>query len=398
MKVEAMQSVTYRFSKSPPLLDVLSLLSFALFLYPFLMTVGTGLRWLEVPGTEWIKSHGAEGIALFWLYLAAAAASGGAFVLILVWKSPTRNFVLLDDVGLTTAFMGMRRRWPWRALESAEVEQTGMPLKTVKLTVSGTFGWMDRLALLFVNGLASSSRVTIRLPDFYEVPIEEVAARINEYRSAALGERRASEDAQQARKEAIAVPGQPVIFARSTVMYRRLRVVEYIIYALMVPLVGALAYLIYLDEDAEWHKLWPAGAAFFGFAVVMIVISSLLQKRAIQPEYNNLRLDEDSLVYMRAGKSLRWPWGELSDFKVRFASSKLLMGRRRFITFAAPGTDWTWGLLRRVHGLPKDPPLVIIEDIYETSLEDIAATLNAYRERALGGGNAAGDPQAPEQV
>jgi hypothetical protein len=109
MKVEAMQSVTYRFSKSPPLLDVLSLLSFALFLYPFLMTVGTGLRWLEVPGTEWIKSHGAEGIALFWLYLAAAAASGGAFVLILVWKSPTRNFVLLDDVGLTTAFMGMRR-------------------------------------------------------------------------------------------------------------------------------------------------------------------------------------------------------------------------------------------------------------------------------------------------
>lgn len=383
-----MQSMTYRFSKSPPFLDILSLLSFALFLYPFLMTVGTGLRWLEVPGTDWIKSYGvAEDIELFWLYFAAAAASGMLFVMSIVWKSPDRNFLLLDDVGLTIAFMGRRRRWQWRALESVEVEQTGMPLKTVKLTVLGTFGWWDRLALLRVNALASSSRVTIRLPDFYEVPIEEVAARINEYRAAALGEKRTGEETRQKRGHAAIAGGEPVVFERSTVMYRRLRIAEYVAYALMLPLVGALAYLIYLDEDKSWHDLWPAGTAFFGFTIVMFVISTVLQKRMVRPEYNNLRLDESGLAYMRAGKSLRWPWGDLSAFKVEFASSKLLMGRRRFITFAAPGQDWTWHLSRYVYGLPKQPPLFIIDDVYETPIEDIAATLNASRERALGGGN-----------
>ncbi len=383
-----MQSVTYRFSKSPPFLDILSLLSFALFLYPALMTVGTGLRWLEVPGTEWIKSYGvAEDIKLFWLYFAAAAASGTLFVMSLVWKSPARNFLLLDDVGLTTAFMGRRRRWPWRALESVEVEQTGMALKTAKLTVLGTFGWKDRLALLRLNALASSSRATIRLPDFYEAPIEEVAARINEYRAAALGVRRAGEETRQTWGHAAIADGEPVVFERSTVMYRRLRIAEYAIYALMLPLVGALAYLIYLDEDKSWPELWPAGTAFFGFTIVMFVISAVLQKRMVRPESNNLHLDTSGLAYTRAGKSLRWPWGDLSAFKVEFASSKLLMGRRRFITFAAPGQDWAWHLVRYVYGLPKHPPLVIIEDVYETPLDEIAATLNAYRERALGGGD-----------
>ena len=82
-----------------------------------------------------------------------------------------------------------------------------------------------------------------------------------------------------------------------------------------------------------------------------------------------------------------WPWSDLSAFKLEFASSKLLLGRRRFITFAAPGLDWTWHLVRYVHGLPKHPPVVIIEDVYETPLDEILTTLNAYRERALGGGH-----------
>jgi hypothetical protein len=392
-----MHTVTYRFSKSPPLLDILSLLSFALFFYPFLMTVGTGLRWLEVPGTDWIMSYGvAEDIELFWLYFAATAACGLLFAMSLLWKSPARNFVLLDDVGLTTAFMGMRRRWQWRSLESAEVEQTGAPLKTVKLSVSGTFGWGDRFMLLFANALASSSRATIRLPDFFEVPVEEVAARIDEYRSAALGESRAGEDPREPRRPVVPAGDEAIVFERSTAIYSRLRIVEYVSYALVVPLVGALAYLAYLDADGSWPDLWPAGATFIGIALLMFVVSTVLQRRLFKPDLNNLRLDADGLAYLRAGKSLRWPWGDVSAFDLRLASSKRLLGRRRFITFAAPGNDWTWHLVRYVYALPKHPPLFIIEDVYESPLDEIAATLNEYRERALGGEVATGGPQPPE--
>ena len=99
------------------------------------------------------------------------------------------------------------------------------------------------------------------MPDFYEAPIEEVAARIKAYRAAALGEKRAAEDARQLRDKPIAAPGEPVIFERSTVVFRRLRIAEYIVYGLMLPLVGALAYLIYIDGDASWRNLWPASAA-----------------------------------------------------------------------------------------------------------------------------------------
>ena len=144
-----MQPVTYRLSGSNRSLDVLALISFALFLYPFLMTVGTGLRWLEVPGTDWIKSYGvAEDVGLFWLYLAMTVSMGLFFAFILRWKSPDRNLLTLDDVGLTYVFMGMRRSWTWREIESAEVAVRWPGVNAGKLAVAGQFGWGTRIGLL----------------------------------------------------------------------------------------------------------------------------------------------------------------------------------------------------------------------------------------------------------
>jgi len=379
-----MQPVTFRFSKSPPLLDVLSLASLAMFIFPLLMAAGIGLRWLKVPGTGWIKTLGPEAIAYFWVFLGLAVLLGVLFFLTLAWKSPARNFVQLDDVGLTYAFLGLNRRWPWRAVASADLEQTGVPVRAAKLTLSGRFAWIDRLGLLFLNTLASSTRATLRLPDFYESPIEEIVAKINDYRALALGERPAAADARRANEKELAAAEQPVTYARSNRMYRLVCTIEYSTYAIVMVLIGAAAYVIHIDEDRSWNELFPPGFSILGVTLLMLVVSAAVQKRAVKPKHNNLRLDKDGLTYTRAGKALRWSWGEVSNFTFHLATSRRLLGRRRFITFAAPGRDWTWRWLRRYYGLPKHPPLVLIEDIYETPLAEIADSLNAFREQALG--------------
>jgi len=381
-----MQPVTYRFSKSPPLLDVLSLASLAMFIFPLLMAAGIGLRWLEVPGTEWIKTLGPEDIIYFWMFLGLAAILGVFFVITLAWKSPTRNFVRLDDVGLTYVFMGLRRRWPWRTTDWAEVEQTGLPIRVAKLAISGTFGWIDRLALLFLNTLASSSQATLRLPDFYDVPIEQIVASINEHRSAALGEKRAAATAQPTRESMGNASAEPLVFGKSTVMYRRLRMVQNALLALTFPLIAVAAFTINQFGDVERAKVWPAGAILIGLTIAMMAIVMIMQRRVSLPRYNHLSLDAGGLSYMRFGKSQRWTWDDVSLFKLEIATSKRLLGRRRFITFSAPGSDWTWRWLRRYYGLRSRPPLVLIEDVYESPLDEIARTLNAWREHAVDGG------------
>ena len=390
-----MQPVTYRISGSNRLLDVLSLLSFALFLLPFLITVGLGLRWLEVPGTEWIESHGALHTGLFWQYFALTVFVGLFFAFLLRWKSPERSFLALDDAGLTYSFLGMRRTWLWRDLESAEVINRMFGMKAGRLIISGTFGWKARLGILFLNGLASPHRLALVLPDLYGTRIAEIVAKLTEYREKALGTTRRDKTAVATPPQTMAAPGQPVTYAKSASQYGFERVMFYValgIVGLVIVPMGALVYLMLgelpelrpIDEHLVLLLVLMLGHLFVG-----VPASLLVEFRRSKPKHNRLALDGDGLTYVRRGKRYAWPWQALSAFEYQIPPT--IIGRP-VITFAAPGRRWTWWWLRLTHGLLRKPPSVVIEDIYDTPLDEIAATLNAYRERALDGA-----PQAPDR-
>jgi hypothetical protein len=388
---EAMQPVTYRYSGSNRLLDILSLMLFALFLYPALMTVGTGLRWLEVPGTEWIKSYGAsEDITLFWLYLAAAVSSGLLFALVLLWKSPARNLLTLDDVGLTYVFIGVRRRWPWNVIESARLVSQLFGQQVAKLTISGRFDWMARIGLLFTSGRASAERLTITLPDFYEVPIEDIVAEIGNRSDRARGIKRPPRDAAPPSPLIqAAASGQPITFGVSKAFARQQHLAAIILLAACG--LWTISFLLGRYADGWWSDPWSlemAADLLIGATIVITLIASGLILRASTPARNVLRLEPAGLTYMRQGRCYAWPWRDLSAFEQHRLVGGPLIGQRRAITFAAPGKDWTWRWLRWAYGLPTKPPVVVIQDIYDTPVDDIAATLNTYRERALGGGAA----------
>ncbi len=105
------------------------------------------------------------------------------------------------------------------------------------------------------------------------------------------------------------------------------------------------------------------------------------------PKRNFLLLDQEGLTYTRERRSHRWPWRGLSAFDIDEAQR----GRHR-IEFSFPDTGV---LSREVPGYSrttKAGAVVAIEDAYGTPLDEIAAKLNEYRERALDGG--VGQPEA----
>lgn len=158
------------------------IVAWALCGFSLVIALGLGLWWLGIPGIDRIVPDGADKIHLFWPCLAVAAAAAGFAVLGGLANAPGRNFLLLDDQGLTYVMRGKRWHWPWRDVADFEVRNWVHGVKTAKLTVTGRFDWKTRLALLLVNGRASSSRLTVFLGDIYDTPLDDIAARLKAYR------------------------------------------------------------------------------------------------------------------------------------------------------------------------------------------------------------------------
>lgn len=142
--------------------------------------------------------------------------------------------------------------------------------------------------------------------------------------------------------------------------------------------------LLHGDGPAEsWlHEprfiLLAALFAFFASVMLLILVEFALRLRARRFLF---RIDDEGLAYGHR----HWRWDELSTFKPRgrWLDRHIVFAIPEHIVFTVPEqVDW----LTRIEGLGR-PKVARIRDIYDTPLDDIAATLNAYRERALGGGN-----------
>lgn len=156
-----------------------------------------------------------------------------------------------------------------------------------------------------------------------------------------------------------------------------------------------LNFLIGLNLAFNRASGWPPFAAWgayeitiFTLSVFAFVTAALGIRIALLP--NSLQLDKDGLTYKRTGLRSAWPWRDISTFtlvrgwwrpRIEFTVSvRHDRGWRRYANLRKTKAGWTG----------------TIPNIWDTPLEDIAATLNEYRERALGGENAAGGgAQAP---
>ncbi len=137
-----------------------------------------------------------------------------------------------------------------------------------------------------------------------------------------------------------------------------------------------------MGTDAPWMEALAEELPLTVSSLVMLLACVIVVALSLGPggarrEY--LRLDDEGMTYGNLFGANRWPWRDLSAFALRRQS-----GANAYVTFALPGkTGWT------VNQCPWERtakgPKAMIEDIYDAPLDEIAAKLNEYRDRALGG-------------
>jgi len=123
--------------------------------------------------------------------------------------------------------------------------------------------------------------------------------------------------------------------------------------------------------------------------LLYVTVAPFLLWHSLTPRSNFLVLYEDGLTLQRGFRGRFWPWQDLSACQIQPVKTFWLYGHRSdVLMFDAPGSDWRSRLLRWYFRLPSRPPAVVIENIYDVPVDEIAAKLNDYRRRALDSGAA----------
>ena len=147
-----------------------------------------------------------------------------------------------------------------------------------------------------------------------------------------------------------------------------------------------------------------------GYAASLLLALGLLVwgvpgRLSILPRRNFMTLDDAGLAYVRMGVRQWWSWQDLPAFSVTAPSDAARPHRftdhtnsLRVVDFRAPAARGLRSRLARwVVWAAADGwshRAIRLSDHYDTPIDEIAAALNAYRERALGGGDASGGPAA----
>ena len=101
---------------------------------------------------------------------------------------------------------------------------------------------------------------------------------------------------------------------------------------------------------------------------MLLGLFATLRPGGLRREY--LKLDDQGLTYGTIFKAHRWSWSDVSAFVLGHRHNEVPI-----VTFALPGKPgWT------VNQLDEK---AMIEDVYDTPLDKIAARLNEYRSQAL---------------
>ena len=178
----------------------------------------------------------------------------------------------------------------------------------------------------------------------------------------------------------------PIVYRKTSVLNWQ----DWVFLGSLVFLIIAVGWLIIALLSDFRYSPWELGVwADVVRYVIIVPINFVVAAgffRMALPRHNSLQLDEVGLTYKRAGQRGAWPWRDISAFTIARGWGGPC------IEFAVSGDDGRWRtapLRRTKAGLTGTIP-----DIWDAPLEDIAATLNEYRERALGGGSATDGPPA----
>ena len=240
----------------------------------------------------------------------------------------------------------------------------------------------------------TSGLLSFTVDDVYGLPIDKLGALLNAARDRALADTPQSQALENSMTAGLARDGRALGFQKNPA---RIGAVGWAvtIAGFAWVLLAAVVFLGWPSDVAVDMEGWAhsPGQWLQRFAVLLVPIALiaelLILMREIMPADNALTLDRDGLTLIRGGSKKAWPWRDLTGFEVTFREVLGLFGPRGVIVFGTPGgRDLRSRFLRWCYRLSGRAPAMVLEDIYDTPLDDIAATLNRYRAEGAGGGAA----------
>jgi hypothetical protein len=313
------------------------------------------------------------------------------------------NFLQITDEGLTwTSRLTMIRQWKWQDISSFEVRDGGAKKSSGGRTIAfmaaddgKLFRGMGLSSLLLARP-ASPGLQSFAMDDTYDAPIDRIADHLNASRDRALADTPPSRIIEFPAAGTLGSDGQPINFQQDIQGLGRMGVVGWALAfgcLVWVPVIAVLGFPFEVSGGMEGWAQSPG--QWLGRFLVMLVPIALIAEilflmREIMPADNALALDEYGMTLTRGGRKKVWAWRDLSDFAVEARQVLGLFGRRGVVVFKAPGgRDLRSRFLRWCYRLTGHAPAFVLEDVYNTPIDDIAAVLNRYRAEGAGGGAAA---------
>jgi hypothetical protein len=323
-------------------------------------------------------------LSLAWLPAAQVVATAALILCVLAYQvaqirlaAPERNFLRIDETGLTFTRFGKSRTWAWPEISPFERDHSFVPrIRFLLPNLDPEQARRDR----WVHEMTPAG-ATVVIPDVYDTQLDKIISQLNVSRARALGERPDPGGAGAARPSSAAAAMPPVTFGE-----RPSR--KWLALAMWLPLsllCGAVTIILakgllspggFSDSRAPWLLAIAIFAMVGTLVATMMVVATLLFR-------SSLRLDEVGLTYVRRQADRHWYWSEFSAFECDSS------GVPR-IRFHLPDLDPEQA--RRDPWVQEVTPagaMVVVRDIYDAPLDEITAKLNEYREQTLA---AAPDP------
>lgn len=310
------------------------------------------------------------------------------------------NFIQVTEEGLTWSHrLTVVRQWRWQDLSSFEIRESGAGgasgARRLVFTAADDGKPFSNMGLssLFLSRQASTDPTSFAIDATYEAPFEQIAARLNAGRDQALALAPPERTIQPPAAGDPGIAGQPLNFQLGFAKDRKMGVVAWTLAFgsfIWLPIIFLLGWPFDVPGGMEgWAQSpWQWFLRFISFLPLIALIAELLiLLREIVPADNMLSLDRNGLTLTRGGRKKLWAWRDLSDFRLEARKVLGLFGPRGVIVFGAPGgRDLRSRFLRLCYRLTGRAPAMVIEDVYDTPLDDIAATLNRYRTEGGTGG------------
>ncbi len=299
-------------------------------------------------------------------------------------ESGQDNMLVMSAGGLHTRHKIEMRYWRWHEISEMRIEQSA-----TRGEDGGAATILNFLALHDGSdpgkkqkpGEEAPISVSCSIEDNYDTPVEEIARQARawwEWSGETFGHSVAA--AGQSTADSSRTP-RAVAFLRQPSQLKGRgspleSIVPFIFLTPMLACTGGMIWMLKADINLGipwWVTLPVLAVLMFGSMLTMIAV--------MLPGSNRLELNADGLLHVRFARKRRWPWHAVGSAELRRVRSKWSAKSRSVITIPVPADSWSFRFLRWAFNIDGDRAQAVIEDIYETPLDEIAATLNDHRSR-----------------